>query len=349
MKKLILLLFALLFILYHSLHSQDLDSVQGGYTSCCIYDYTYKSGLPDTSSKKKITSYNYNSSGKVTEKQCLKEPCPGIFEGKYFNTIVTEKYDYDENGNITEERYYDQGGGLLIKITRKFDSPGNITEELLYESAAIFMKTLKKYDTAGNILEETKYKGKDFENRTWTYDAKGREIEQTHYYSTNTDTFRCTSKRDEYGNTIEYRTNAEYSPVYYTYYTYDTNGKVLEVAYSGGSDYEKHTYKYDTSGRVIFREIYNQNAWLTSSRTNIEYDAAGSRTEITTTDNSYYAKSIMKYNSNDQVTENASYNREGAMISKILNSYDTYGNPLETIKYDESGSPVSKTAYVYTK
>lgn len=349
MKRPIFLCLSVLFLHATFLHSQDLDTVMGGYTSCHIYEYTYKSGVPDISSKKETTSYKYNSSGKMTEKQCVEKPCGEIFEGMYFNNVLIEKYEYDDMGNITEEKYYDEGSGLLIKITRKFDSMGNIIEELLFESATIVVKTLKKYDTTGNVLDETKYKGKDYEQRTWTYDAKGKEIEQTHYYNTNTDTFKFTTKRDEYGNAVEYRSTADYNPVSYTFYKYDKDGKILEAAYSGSTDYEKHSYQYDTIGRVIFREIYNQNSWLTSSKTNIEYDTAGSRTEVTTTANSYYAKSIDKYNSNDQITEDASYNREGALISKTLYTYDAYSNPVGIIEYNESEAPVSKTEYVYSK
>jgi YD repeat-containing protein len=348
MTRTFLIIFSALVIHTSSLHSQGLDSIKGGYTSCHIYEYTYKSGVPDLSSKKEMANYKYNAAGKMTEKQCFADPCKTIFEDIYISNVAKEKYIYDDHGNITEETYYDPGGILLIKITRKFDSLGNNTEELLFRSDELSVKTLNKFDKAGNKLEEIKYKGADYVKNNWAYDPNGNLIEQIIYYSSNSKTYKYTSKLDEYGNPVEYRSDAEDSPVSYTNYVYDKDGNVLEVSSSGARDYEKHSYKYDSIGRVIEHESYYQSLYHTSvSKTT--YAADGSRIVVTDNESWYPAIDSTKYNANGNITESSSYTRDGVEVSKTVNTYDDFGNPLEIIQYIKSETPATKTEYVYSK
>ena len=66
---------------------------------------------------------------------------------------------FNEDGNRTDFRMYDQNGVFVRRIVMKFDGP-RMTEAINYDGAGnMWLRTVQDYDEAGKIKEERNYNG----------------------------------------------------------------------------------------------------------------------------------------------------------------------------------------------
>jgi antitoxin component YwqK of YwqJK toxin-antitoxin module len=66
---------------------------------------------------------------------------------------------FNEDGNRTDFRMYDQNGVFVRRIAMKFDGP-RMTEAINYDGAGnMWLRTVQDYDEAGKIKEERNYNG----------------------------------------------------------------------------------------------------------------------------------------------------------------------------------------------
>jgi len=66
---------------------------------------------------------------------------------------------FNEDGNRTDFRMYDQNGVFVRRIVMKFDGP-RMTEAINYDGAGnMWLHTVRDYDEAGKIKEERNYNG----------------------------------------------------------------------------------------------------------------------------------------------------------------------------------------------
>ena len=110
------------------------------------------------------------------------------------------KYQYDEDGNITEETYYNADGDLLRKQKCQYDEDGNITEETDYNAdGKIDWNQKYQYDENGNITEETSYNtdGELYEKQKYQYDENGNITEQI-YYNADGELYKKNKYQNEY-------------------------------------------------------------------------------------------------------------------------------------------------------
>jgi antitoxin component YwqK of YwqJK toxin-antitoxin module len=143
---------------------------------------------------------------------------------------VKEIANFNNNGNVTEQKTYNPDGRLSSKSTYKYDLKGNKTELFTYNSnGSLISKETFKYDTKGNKKEVYSFNsdGSLSSKGTYKYDYKGRMIEMN---GSSKDSY----KYDETGNMIEHK-------------AYESNGNLLS----------KYIIKNDVKGRMIEQRNFN--------------------------------------------------------------------------------------------
>jgi hypothetical protein len=177
------------------------------------------------------------------------------------NLIGKTLLDYDDKGNLIEERLYNAKEHLTKKNNCIYDDKGNRIGINYYDtSGTLINKSTFQYDDKGNIIEEKYYKGNDILDYicTFKYDDKGNQIEKNDSYQ---DTkFKITHKRtykyDKKGNMIECKICDGNGNIFKTYtYKYDVKGNRIEWDYIGSDNEVKgiytYTYEYDKEGNWI--------------------------------------------------------------------------------------------------
>ena len=153
--------------------------------------------------------------------------------------IGYDTFSYNEEGQLAEQKGYDENGDLLYTITNEYDENGNITkgsEE--YADGSESMKASYKYDKNGFLLEiVTDYGDGYLEKDLYVRDEAGRELEYRYVASENgkeTEIQKVTKEYDSYGNVV--------SEIYYS------------MGKKGGET--KYVYTYDNSGNILKKESY---------------------------------------------------------------------------------------------
>ena len=181
---------------------------------------------------------------------------------KIYDTGESYTYAYDENGNMTEKTYsengieayryiytYDENGNMIeifrckngisvLSATFTFDENGNKTVYYYDEYGEI--KQLRTFDKNGNIIGLTDYKnGEKRSCSTRTYDKDGNIIESTTTY---------------YGDYIEFFGVENGQSIY----TYDRDGNLIElVHYEDGYETERFTYIYEYKNNRFIKYSYS--------------------------------------------------------------------------------------------
>lgn len=141
-------------------------------------------------------------------------------------------YNYDSQGNKTEELVYDTEGKLIDKETWQYDSCGNEIEYVNYiQDGTVHQKRTCKYDSSNKKIEETEYLSGWYNKNTYKYDRHGNPIEKSSYcYVGEELRDKCIYKYDSYGNILE---EARYSPddklTSKDIYQYDSHGNLVKV------------------------------------------------------------------------------------------------------------------------
>lgn len=191
-------------------------------------------------------------------------------------------YQYDSNGNVLRQEYYDNGGSLISEGTAilefTYDSSGNQTslsfkdknnEPCTNEDGCGSVKW--EYEN-GNKVSERYYSPKSdpinvsgyHECRT-SYDEQGNPIQYT-YYDREGELVQsgvaiCEMQTDQYGNLL-------------TTSYYDANGKPAQFN-DGDNSFYKSEYEYDQWGNRIRETIYSLTGIYDHNYATIlrEYDA----------------------------------------------------------------------------
>lgn len=258
MKKVIIIL--ILTSLFQVSFTYTQDKIKGGYKSCKVYGYWYKSNQLDIESKSLGTQYIYDEAGNIIEmidpvlinelKETYKFDKNGILlESSTYNTngsILTSRYTYkyDSLGNKIEVT--STGGWGDSRTTYKYDNKRNMVEEIAHFSGNFHHKNTYKYDLKGNMIEDAFYdtdKKFSFGNR-YKYNEVGRKIEAIVFYPDGKFGNSETYKYDENGNLIEKIENNSTFPKFYKYKYDEFNNVLEEVSYSFESKQPISKFEY---------------------------------------------------------------------------------------------------------
>ena len=175
------------------------------------------------------------------------------------------------------------------------------------------------YDTKGNIIEEVHYNSDgSFSYRLlYTFDSKGKKIEGAAYQADGIVSYRLIYTYDATGNMAdEAKYNTDGSLMYKMLYTYDAKGNMTEEA------------KYKADGSLMNKMLY-------------AYDASGNRTKggAYQADGSISYLELFVHDDKGRMTEEAKYKADGSLISKRVFKFDPY--------IDTHGNWTKKTLYVW--
>jgi YD repeat-containing protein len=284
----------------------------------------------------------------------------------------TLKYEYDGRGLLTTTTYYGRDGNPVLhsdgyaRLQKRFDTYGNPIEEKYFGSDG---KRASIYDgTSGSIS---------------TYDSNGNRIEMTYINSNGERTLSADgttgfrSMYDSFGSEVSHtnlgvRNEPTFSGdgIVSWEATYDSLGREITRAYYGDDGkrvthkdgYSMRVLQYDALGNTLeekYFDIYGAPAlrkWDTELDGESESDDGAAQSRRKTSfrysrkDSGYWRKSS-KYNNSSQITELAYlgiYNEpvespEG--WARVIHSYDSRGNRIETAYFGSLGEPVRKHGY----
>lgn len=212
--------------------------------------------------------------------------------------------------NLTEYRY---DGTWLVHVSVQ-EPMGSVkeTQEYYYNSSGLLTSLVQK-DAGGVII---------FSN-TFIYNTSGLLITQYDFHVLSEE---ITSMRFEYDaagrKTKRVYLKADGSVSAMSRLTYDESGNLIEDAFYSGTELTRRTVmKYDGQGRVVEEFYYGQKDVL-EQRFTLHYDDRGDRTMTV-----YYSPGSTNG-------------------SKIMESYDTRHNLLETLVYDTIGKCTEKQSRI---
>ncbi|MBI3995920.1 MAG: RHS repeat protein [Nitrospirae bacterium] len=205
---------------------------------------------------------------------------------------------YDRDGRQSQIILYGKEGIVSSEVKNVYDSTGK-----LIESNNTIGGTEKfYYDASGNLLKRIHPDGV-FDYR---YDPDGNLLEEISV--------------DGNGNTIGRAT-----------FTYGQIGKAIEEKRfdPDGSLSTKRAFIYDANGNLIERKSYDRSDQLyekTSWKYNINRQLIESNIFRVPDELAVFQRIEYLYDESDQIAKINFYNMQNQLISKILRTYDSYGN-----------------------
>lgn len=251
-------------------------------TSMKVIQYNYKFGKPEEDGTK-LKYLEYDDEGNLMEEKTY-DSYTG-YESKI------ETYIYNNVKNEIEITISDANDMIQGKILEKYNSNGNIKEETDYDRYGdIKSRIVFEYGSSNNLLKETKY------------DINGNVTKITDYeYDKNLNLISKTFKRDSVNVTGKF-----------TYKYDDTNNRIEEIEYTiDGAVKEKYIYAYEGKNRIE----------------EVKKDA----------DDKMVYKVSFKYEGSNKI-ERILYTSDGVtMALKINYKYDKNGNLMEELESDKAG------------
>lgn len=257
------------------------EKVKGGFRECRVYDFHYKKGVLDTSSKKLMDIDNFDQNGNLTER----------YDYHFFDGKLKRKYIYDSNDRMIEDARIYNDSIFSFKTNFIYDNSGKLIEEIKQErshcidffatkeenveiSRKIYInKTKYIYNDKGKLIEEIIfYESLSDKHRFFEYDKDGKLI-RNWFSDTGSGSIYNYNEKNELIARIYYSQAGVVSEKYT--YSYDDSGRLTEelISFPDGSEYIKIENKYDVDGNKI-EEI----KWLYSKfddRTTFKHDIYG--------------------------------------------------------------------------
>jgi antitoxin component YwqK of YwqJK toxin-antitoxin module len=287
-----------------------------GDGSVTVVQYTRE--YDDNNNILKETSYNedgtseeayeatYYSSGEIKERT------------NYYNGVIGDYYEYDENGNsLLHISYYD--GEEYYRYAYEYDQNGN---EIKSTCTTEDGETVTTYEYASNntLLHEVSYYSDGTVKEDITYDSYGNAISDIYYGEYESD-YSYENEYDYNGNLIKNTVYNSDELSYYVIYDYDDNGNcILMEDYDGDSKtpYEVSEWEYDKAGNMLHHSqsrdgvLYQYEEYVYDSKGNL------------------ISNKYEYYNDDGSVDIDISYSAS--------HTYDSNGNMISTILFAGDGS-----------
>ncbi|MCT4581974.1 MAG: YD repeat-containing protein [Flavobacteriales bacterium] len=166
--------------------------------------------------------------------------------------------NYSKGGDIIYTTIKDSDGGLFS--LRNYNNEGNKTEDIFYDyKGEIEKKLIFEYDKAGNLIRTTGYNSKGEQNfkDIRKYNINAQLIEQTQYGANDVESI-SNYEYDKNGNLLNKITyNSEGEQIWKEASKYNNIGQLIEFIEASKEDTTRYTYKYDQKGNIIEKNIYN--------------------------------------------------------------------------------------------
>lgn len=234
----------------------------GDVESLTIKEYLC-SGTPDTPKKEELNrwhEYSFNSRGDVVTHSEL------LGDG---TLLSTDHYDYDKSGLLLKHSDLNPDGELFASTTYTYSPRNHLTKKQLWEAwygTDLWIVTEYEYDNNGRLAKERQFEKEkgvpvsdhDISHTTYTYDSKGRIVQEDNH---NSNTFL----------TFTYKYTYEGNKEIVTYYIGES-GKPSTAELS-----DKTIITRNEAGLVTSEYIYDSNDQLLAS-CKFTYDDHGNLT-----------------------------------------------------------------------
>ena len=310
------------------------------YTELKLYQYKYKNGEIDTTSKALLHYYTYDEKGNEIS---FTHYTDGEIDQKQVNKYnkankLTESIEYDTDGNKKEY--------TIIKYLENDTTMVEQTGEIYGEGT---WKTSYKYDEKGNEISFTHYTDGKIDqkiNTTYTYNKNGKpdkeikEFYNTEYSDNSPETITTTIYTYNENGGIEEKsiyviTYTEYSSRTFTkniIYTYNENGKIekeIEEYHTSDNSLEATTetkiYTYDKDGTNLYNVSIHEISRSKQRNIYRKYNEKGLLVE----DGS---ASTRKNGERLGFTYKYKYNKKDLRIESLL--YNLQGEPTHVYIYE---------------
>lgn len=240
-------------------------------------------------------------------------------------TPARTMFEYDEAGRLsvqtTEDADYYGMGPLYERVEFEYDEHGELLRKRVYDETTCTSMTeyVNTYDDAGHLIRSDSYRdGELSESQTCIYEndvLTRAEFIYRSEYSTNT----IVEIYDEQGNVIRSETTAEFGGSAAT--------GITEYFYDG----DKLTEWKDDEGR----------------RTVFSYDASGQLEKSTFYTAPETMDSYREFTYGKGTETETQYTPDGALITRVVSTYDANGNLTKEEYYNESGALWQTAVYTY--
>lgn len=225
-------------------------------------------------------------------------------------------YQYDALGRYTGyEGYYTLGKGPLQgpqKHLFTLDEHARIVESFVYDPGeALSSRFTYQYDARGNKLEHNMYAwtGQSMGRLVYTYDEAGHQLTETSYDRDNAVAWKSVNSYDSKGHHTEW------------------------AQYQKGVLRYKRLFKYDHKGRLEEEETLEFNAPpnMHSSHAPVP------------------GKIVYTFDDKQRSKEIATYESNGALKSREVQTLDEHGNQVSRVFFNANGSPRNTEISFYDK
>lgn len=187
------------------------------------------------------------------------------------------EYEYDAQGNLVEERLYNEDNQLFGRLAYSaYENGYPLTiDDYFYDydqAERLAYSRHFSYDENGNILTiQWIQNGTVSETNTFTYDDHGNVLSQRNTFGEEELTYAYEYTYDDKGNVLTCREFQNNEPTGTTEQIFDASGTLVSVSY------------FDYSGYLVSRE---EITWEGTTKTKITYDMDGNvtMTDVTTYD-----------------------------------------------------------------
>ena len=287
------------------------------------------------------------------------------------NYIGYSLYIYDENGELTEVRYYDADKNMMKQeyyengmlqyygeqndagewveynadgtpydydneVTTQTDSGSarETREDYYDENGELRQYRLTKYDAAGNIVEIDRYDKDDalIWYSGYSYNSTGK-----------VSSFGIFDKENRVLSYLTYEYNTFGSPAIQK--SYDVDVDEMSV----GSDYNFSTYEYDTVGNVIKVENGHSDYGLYVYYL-CSYDDAGNMIRLECydgDDEKLLRYSTYSFDADGNMVRQENFDGERNLTEYVVNEFEQQGATVTSKIYDANGTYQGKDLYQY--
>lgn len=250
--------------------------------------------------------------------------------------LKENKYSYKEinkEGNITLEINYDAFGAVAEKIVRTFDDNSNLIEEIYYDEGEEIAerKTYERADDGALKFEYTHYLDGSADTLSYQYDNEknivSKVLKDDEDYVESTEKFEYKNNKlvkkevfDENNNLTEKET-----------YEYDENGNVIEYFNQDNDKYNEFRIvnKYDEAGSRTKSLKYNSRKQLIQKST-FSVDEKNRVTKIIEEDPKGVTTTYLKYDNKSNVIFQEEFNANNEINSRVERKFDEDSNILES-------------------
>ncbi|OUJ74081.1 RHS repeat domain-containing protein [Hymenobacter crusticola] len=260
------------------------------------------------------------------------------------NGIVSEtgvkqvERSYDPEGNLLEETKFKRDGSVDRKLKNQYNAKGNIekTDASQGNGGGIDHKNPAQisysYDEQDNLVESTSLNedGSLLVKTKNNYDANGKLTEML---TQNNETdpkrklyIKLEMSYNEAGDVVKaVSRQADGSILSAIDYVYDSNGNIIEQVNQVQNKKLRLLNAYDAKGNMTETTQLNENGEVKSKTTNT-YDDNGNNTgvEVDYPAANVKVKAVNTFDAKGNLTEQRTYNKLGALVSKSKYEYQYY-------------------------